>query len=261
MIQQATPPVADVIHLDPGIYRDMPDADYRRVCAISKSDLDKWADPTRDINPRNALMGTVFHAAILEPDIAREKVLVFSETRRGTKAWDACVDENPDKWIITPGEFDTIKGTVEAVKGHPEASRVRQHAIDNPTGTELVLVWRDESSGVLCKCKVDDVTPKAMIDWKTTGMYDSEKSSEAIATYGYDAQEAHYSAGHLACFGEVKPFAFIFASKRKDKGHPVWVHRATEAEMLSGQRTMKQLLALFARYNPDHPAVLNPGKE
>ena len=256
MIQQATPPVADVIHLDPGIYRDMPDADYRRVCAISKSDLDKWADPTRDINPRNALMGTVFHAAILEPDIAREKVLVFSETRRGTKAWDACEAENPGKWVITPGEFDTIKGTVASVKAHPQASRVRQHAIDNPTGTELVLVWRDESSGVLCKCKIDDATPKVVVDWKTTGMYDASKSSEAIATYGYDGQGAHYSNGYFASFNEVKPFVFIFASKRKDKGHPVWVHHASEAEMLSGQRSIKQLLALFARYNPDHPAVL-----
>ena len=249
-------PDTNAIHLEPGIYRNMPDEDYRRVCAVSKSDLDKWADPSREIDPRNALMGTVFHAAILEPDIAREKVLVFSDTRRGTKAWDAFLAENPDKWVLTPGEFDTIKGTVAAVREHPQASKARQHAVERPDDTELVLVWRDEDSGLLCKCKIDDVTDKVVIDWKTTGMYDSEKSCEAIATYGYDAQGAHYSAGYFALYGEAKPFAFIFASKRKDKGHPVWVHRASESEMLSGQRTMKQLLSLYARYNPEHPSLL-----
>lgn len=245
----------NTIHLEPGIYRNMPDDEYRRVCAVSKSDLDKWADPDREIDPRNALMGTVFHAAILEPDIARDRVMVC-EHRRNSKAWLEVVDANPAKWVLTTGEFDAIKGTVASVREHPQASKARQHALDHPDNTEMVLVWRDEDSGLLCKCKIDDVTEKVVIDWKTTGMYDAEKSSEAIATYGYDAQGAHYSAGYFALFGEAKPFAFIFASKRKDKGHPVWVHKASEAEMLSGQRSMKQLLSLFARYNPEHPSLL-----
>lgn len=248
-------PDTNGIHLEPGIYRNMPDEEYRRVQAVSKSDLDKWCDPARDIDPRNALMGTVFHAAILEPRVLKEK-LVVCESRRGSNAWKAAEEAGPDKWVVTTGEYDTLKGTIASVREHPQAGPVRKLAAEKSGDTELVLVWRDEASGVLCKCKMDQATSRTQIDWKTTGMYDSEKSPIAIATYGYDAQAAHYSAGYLATVGEVKPFVFIFASKRKDKGHPVWIHPATETEMLRGQRTMKQLLALFARYNPDHPAVL-----
>ena len=232
----------------PGVYRQVPDERYRRIKAISKSDLDKWAGGDSP-DPRVALVGHVFHAAILEPEIARERVVVCPH-RRNSKAWAEFEAEHHKDggWVLTKGEFEQVKGCVDGVKGHSLIADVRKAAMADRDKTEIVVVWEDEKTGLLCKAKIDQETSKCIIDWKSTGMFDSDGSPLAMARYGYGAQAAHYSAGWLAATGIELPMRFIFASKRADKGNPCWVYTPTEAELAAGRRSLDQLLHLYAKY-------------
>lgn len=235
----------------PGIYHDMDDDVYRAIPAVSKSDLDKWA-LGREIDPRTALIGTAFHAAILEPEIAKGKIAVC-EARRNSNAWKEFVEANPDKWVLTKKEYSTIVGMVGSVKEHPEVGKLREMGRANQKMTELVSIWQDEETGVMCKAKIDFASDNRIYDWKSTGS-DREGFAKSIGAFGYHVQAAHYMEA-WAAHHDALPFGFICCGKRADWQHPCWWFEIEEAWVLAGRQTRKQLLSLFARYNTDHPAT------
>lgn len=240
--------------MEPGVYSGMADADYRRIDAVSKSDLDRWTG-VPEPNERAALVGTVIHLAIPKPAEARERVLVCSD-RRNSKAWAACVDENPEKWVITTGEKAEIDNVMRAVKGHPKTGPLVEYARANPADTELVLVWRCPETGVLCKGMIDLRREARLNDWKTSGLHDRDAARVKVFDYGYDEQADHYSHGYEILTGAKLPLDLIFLSKRADKGNPIWRHEFDEVQLASARRSRMRLLRLFKQYNPAHPAVI-----
>lgn len=114
---------------------NLADADYRRFNAVSKSSLDQFAkspahykhaiiNGNRSAATSAMLLGSAFDTLLLTPDLFQQTYAVVPEVRRGTKAWDEFVAENPGKQLIKIDEMDQIHAMAIAVKKHPEAAKL-----------------------------------------------------------------------------------------------------------------------------------------
>ncbi len=91
---------------------------------------------------------------------------------------------------------------------------------------EVMLVWIDEETQVLCKCKIDMIRAgwQALGDIKTTENAEMTEFSKSIAEYGYDRQAAWYLDGAKACKIPINHFMIIPVEKKEPFGvsvHPV----------------------------------------
>ena len=228
--------------VEPGIYRSMPDHEYRAIDALSNSDLMAWAKGgDSDIDPKHADFGSSFHAIIGEPDVAASKIVAL-EPRQKRKDY-----AESGKWVMTASDYRKLQGCYQSFKDHPACGKLMEAARDNRENCELSLVWRDEATGVLCKARLDYVSDNAVYDIKTSSA-DPDTFAKSIAAYGYACQAAHYLAGAAACGLPARAFRFAVACKRPDKGHPCWIHELDEVTALMGQVERGRLVSLYQRF-------------
>lgn len=93
-----------------------------------------------------------------------------------------------------------VESMYAATMDHPDCARLFEPGTFTP---ELVVVWRDEATGLMCRAMIDAVpnygVHMTMVDLKTTKGHASPTSvSTTIARYGYHQQLAHYISGCLA---------------------------------------------------------------
>lgn len=227
-----------------GLYHAMPDAEYRALDALSNSDLMAWAkgDEARQIDPRAAVFGTAFHAVVLEPDVAKSK-LVCLEPRQKRNSYEG----GEDMLVLTNSDYQKLMGCYKSVQEHDTLSKLMELARSNRDRCEIVAVWRDDLTGIMCKAKIDQVTDKAVYDWKTT-QGDPDTFGKSISAFGYHVQAAHYLTGARAAGLPGEEFRFACASKRADKGHVCWMQGIDEDMLTAGFKTREMLMKLYSRY-------------
>ena len=229
--------------VEPGIYRSMPDAEYRAIDALSNSDLVAWAKGEQDKEPdaKALILGTAFHAKVLEPDVAERKIVILKE-RQTRKSYDG-----PDgMWVLNNSQGKTLDACYESATKHPQLSKLVGLAQADRSRCEVVVVWIDERSGIKCKAKIDQITDNAVYDWKTTNS-EPDSFSYSIGAFMYFVQAAHYLIGAKMCGVEVENFRFACVSKRKDKGHVGWIQEVSPDLMSAGIKTREILLGLYAK--------------
>ena len=237
--------------VEPGVYRQMPDAEYRAIDALSNSDLVAWAKGEQDkgIDPRNAIFGTAFHGIVLEPEVAKQKLVCLEPKQKR-----ASYDGPDDMWVLTNSEYAKLMGCYHTVSGnkaagiepHPQLGPLMKLARSSRGNCEVVVVWIDERSGIKCKAKIDQITDNAVYDWKTTNS-EPDSFSYSIGAFMYFVQAAHYLIGAKMCGVEVENFRFACVSKRKDKGHVGWIQEVSPDLMSAGIKTREILLGLYAK--------------
>jgi len=230
--------------VEPGIYRSMPDHEYRAIDALSNSDLTAWAKGEQDkgIDPRNAVFGTASHGIVLEPEVARQK-LVCLEPKQKRSSY-----EGPeDMWVLTNSDYQKLMGCFESMKAHPQGGKLLDYARDNRDRCEVALVWICPTTGLKMKAKVDLLSDEWLYDLKTT-QSDPDSFGYAIAAYLYLVQAAHYLIGAKECGLDVKGFRFACQCKRKDKGYPFWIHEVTPELLSAGIKMREVLVSLYARF-------------
>ena len=231
--------------VEPGIYRSMPDHEYRAIDALSNSDLMAWAKGgDSGIDPRNAIFGTAFHAIVLEPEVARAK-LVCLEPKQKRSSYDG----PEDNLVLTNSDYKKLMGCYQSVQEHDKLSKLMELARADRDKCEVVAVWQDET-GLMCKAKIDQHTDSHLYDWKTTNS-DPDSFGRSIGAFMYHVQAAHYMIGAKHCGIEVESFRFACASKRADKGHVCWLQEIDPDLMLAGIRTRSLFLNLYARYGQE----------
>ena len=229
----------------------MDDAEYFALPCLSNSDLSSWARGTaKDADDRNLFLGTIFHRMVLEPQKITERVQICDH-RRNTKLWKAFLDEHPDADVLTTGEYDSLMGMKLSIEQHPEIGKVLEHARANREQCEVVVIG--DIDNVRFKCKIDQLG-KSIIDWKSTGCLQAVDFAANVPAFDYDCQAYLYRRILESATGEVKPFAFICVSKRRDAGNPCWIHPCDDATLASGERMAMRMLGLWARHNTTHPA-------
>lgn len=226
MIKQAA-------QLEPGIYRNMPDEDYRALPYMSQSDLKKAILGGSDIDPAIAEFGTAFHMGILEPE-RFAKCIYETSHRRNSKGW-AKEREELGKHAITfpPGKLKKLREMAAGVNHHQGIQPLRTLANEDRSQCEVTVVA--ELEGVMCKCRIDQVHERFLLDWKTTSCQSSDDFVDRIVKYYYDVQAWWYSKLWETVTGEHKPLVFVCVGNIPP--FPCWITKPADLHLDYGERT------------------------
>jgi hypothetical protein len=190
--------------------------------------------------PRSKSMdiGTVAHAAILEPHIIRDvcraipaDVLSSNGARSGNK-WKEWAEVNAGKILLTANELTTIKGMFKSVYDHPRASQLLQ----SEGACEQSIFWECLETGLKRRCRVDKLVDGwGFVDVKTTHNVKPFAFSKTCVDYGYHQQAAFYSHGYEAAFGGEAP-SHAFIAVETEPPYLVRVYTLPERAVLEGER-------------------------
>lgn len=198
--------------MNPGTYIDVPDEDYFSSPGVSKSMLDEIHPPARlrakldglrNRKPTVAMkMGTLIHAAILEPDKPLPGVALCPETytsKEGeTKPWNGnagvCkawvrAQEEAGLLVLKQREMDDVQGCIRSIQ---ENDWCRSMFAD---GQGEVSIWSD-FAGILARCRIDFVPEgkDMLIDIKkvSDGKSDPDSFIRMAIDRNYHVQAASY---------------------------------------------------------------------
>ncbi|EAM5627379.1 exodeoxyribonuclease VIII [Salmonella enterica] len=257
--------------IQPGIYYDIPNEAYHAGPGVSKSQLDDIADtPAIYLWRKNAPVdtektktldtGTAFHCRVLEPEEFSKRFIIAPEFNRRTSAGkeeektflEECA--RTGRIVLTAEEGRKIELMYQSVMALP----LGQWLVESAGYAESSVYWEDPETGILCRCRPDKIIPEFhwIMDVKTTA--DIQRFRTAYYDYRYHVQDAFYSDGYRAQFGEIPIFVFLVASTTAECGsYPVEIFMMGEDAKLAGQREYRRNLQTLAEClnNDEWPAI------
>ena len=257
------------------VITDLPNEDYHNLSALgstsTKAILDDpalyiWSeDAPQDKSKLTATeFGQDFHLYFLESDSFEamyQELPAFNRRKADEKQAELdLIEEWKAKGItpITAEMMEKCKAMKASALAHPTVK-----AIMNMDGVaEHSYFWRDELSGVYCKCRPDwlvkDINdsnrlpdmPKdaeiLIMDVKTIGQFDRMESQ--IENLKYHVSAAHYKRGVELIEGKKACFVFVFVSTSMQMGrYPVQVVTLSDAAMFDGNESVEFALSEYAR--------------
>ncbi|MFW5871267.1 MAG: PD-(D/E)XK nuclease-like domain-containing protein [Verrucomicrobiota bacterium] len=263
-----------------GIHYGVPFSEYQDWNAINQSTLKEGcrsmahllnAYIAKPVESKSFALGHAFHAAVLEPDrFDTEYVL---EPEPGTyppvaDEWNAYREKNSDKgddwcatnfkrtnaWKTAMSAFGisnvgkakiTLQDlqTVKQMKAALFANRTWQKISEDAEHTESSMLWHD-TKNVLCKARLDMISPAGLIDLKTTEDASPKAFMRSIANYGYHFQAAFYQRGFNKITGKEVPVYFVVVEKTMPFG--VAVYAMPWSAIMAGNEVIETLLAEYA---------------
>lgn len=242
-----------------GLVPDMPAEVYHSIHAMSAGGLKRMKqspahfyglqlDPNRPEpgEPTPALKnGTMVHCAIFEPASFHDRYVVRPDgldmrTKEG-KAWAATV---AGMEIITAEQMNAAKGQREALLALPEIASLLADGVG-----ESSAFWIDETTGELCKCRPDWVSPAGdgvvIVDGKTCVDASPEGFSKAIWNFAYHLQAAWYADGYEKATGKTV-HGFVFAAVESAWPHAAAAYMLGDDVLDRARAENRRLLNLYA---------------
>ncbi|EFS5226709.1 exonuclease VIII [Salmonella enterica] len=257
--------------IQPGIYYDIPNEAYHAGPGVSKSQLDDIADtpaiylwrknaPVDTEKTKSLDTGTAFHCRVLEPEEFSKRFIIAPEFNRRTSAGkeeektflEECA--RTGRTVLTAEEGRKIELMYQSVMALP----LGQWLVESAGYAESSVYWEDPETGILCRCRPDKIIPEFhwIMDVKTTA--DIQRFRTDYYDYRYHVQDAFYSDGYRAQFGEIPTFVFLVASTTAECGrYPVEIFMMGEDAKLAGQREYRRNLQTLAEClnNDEWPAI------
>ncbi|EBF0275654.1 exonuclease VIII [Salmonella enterica] len=257
--------------IQPGIYYDIPNEAYHAGPGVSKSQLDDIADtpaiylwrknaPVDTEKTKSLDTGTAFHCRVLEPEEFSKRFIIAPEFNRRTSAGkeeektflEECARTGIT--VLTAEEGRKIELMYQSVMALP----LGQWLVESAGYAESSVYWEDPETEILCRCRPDKIIPEFhwIMDVKTTA--DIQQFRTAYYDYRYHVQDAFYSDGYRAQFGEIPTFVFLVASTTAECGrYPVEIFMMGEDAKLAGQREYRRNLQTLAEClnNDEWPAI------
>lgn len=262
------------IPTEPGIYRDIPNGDYDEIPAVRRTFAWKvfsaspahacWErDHDKPTKPKS--LGVMTHFAMLQPEEFPRSYAVMPafelDVANLTKSGDAPKSPKATGYyrgkaaefdsmcgrdgiaIVTQDDYDTAYHIGRNIRSHPDMQRFFQRGTRN----EAVSVWRDKSTGLLCKarydCLVEGDLPTA-VDVKTTADGSPWGFLRSVRKWGYYFQAAWYLAG-LRAHSYVSP-NFLFAVAETFGHHEVTVYELESETLMLGAHHCRAALDTIA---------------
>ena len=269
--------------MKPGIYQGMSYPDYAAIDAVRSSTLKLFKRSA--MHARHAMLhpkespaldrGHAVHACVLEPDkfanwvvaprkdgrIKESKTLADGTVILGKHDWAEWQAKHVGREIVSASDFDVCEGIVSAVYDHEAAVRL----LSGHGSNEVVVVWNDTETGILCKARLDRISTVGgwtfVTDLKTTRNATQWAFSKAAYDYGYHTSAAFYLDGLATLHPAERRFAFI--AVESDAPHGVSVFYPDEEFIGQGRRDYRRYLAEFHEAEqtgvwPGYPQVPRP---
>ena len=182
-----------MIDMNPGVYPDVPMADYLAWERYSRSWLAgliagdspravRHAQTTHRASTDAQAFGSAFHLLVFEPMNSLEGIVVAPKRARRSKvdkeAWEAFEQENADKIIVKAEDWETMRRMADALAADPVAAQY----LDGVQDREVSVTWEepflwapgelgDRMRSLPMKARIDGLDPEAgvIVDLKTTG--------------------------------------------------------------------------------------------
>ena len=224
-------------------YNDIEGVNWSTLKALRDSPLHYryTLEHGREDTPQLAL-GRVTHALIFEPETFARDYAVYEDGDRRGKAWEAFTAEPEGRTIFKPSEIDDAVAMAEAVRRHPLA----EPYLDGGR-FEQVLTWKDQPTGIDCKCKADWIVPRRrlLVDLKTTQSIDGRRFGASAARFGYHGQLAHYEAGVKSALGWA-PEEIAIIAVESHAPYDVGVFVVGDDTLHAGREEVRELLDRLA---------------
>jgi hypothetical protein len=213
-------------------------------------------------NPRppgpSLVVGNAVHTLAMEPELFGSKYVYVPKTYENPnndppttkwnwgakvcKAWGA-EQEAAGKTIIRkaaqqfPRPKEAVEGMAGAITGHPLAGRLLSGGM-----CEVCIVWVDNSSGVLCKTRLDYIRPgkgggEIIVDIKTAIDVSADAICRSFYNFGYQIQAA-MGWDALEAIGK-QPERYLYVAVRNKKPYMVNVVEAEEPVLEMGRGQYK----------------------
>lgn len=159
------------------------------------------------------LVGSAFHALVLEPDVFKSTYAFEPNMDKRTKAGKEYIAEwkelNKNIPIHLPGKYEEMLFDMkESLVKHPLYAEL--FVFNEYSEVETIKLF--DLSGYKCKSKIDyyNSIRNYIVDIKTCNSVSEEDIIESIEKYHYDVQAAFYTDGIKA-----DKFYFVFVQKKK----------------------------------------------
>lgn len=272
----------------PGLYPDLTYDQYNAIPAIRGSDLTPYL-----VSPRRARwkknhppssealrLGLAYHTAILEPHLFEQDVAVLGpccmELKSGKRKGQPCMnagkyfinnrsycgthgdESQADKrrTIISEQELNQIISAKTALMQRPAITEI----LNKPHQNELTGVWQDETTGELCKFRLDQKNvdgEQEFVELKTTSAptLNAYHCESEIRKYGYHIKAAFQQAGCKALGIDSDYYLFLFIQTTQDCD--VAAYWLSENTMELGDQIARKCLAdlVKARDTNTYPGV------
>jgi len=208
---------------EPGIYRDMPMAEYlalplmsaSRLEILRRSPLQYKYSLTEPPKATSALeRGTAIHMAVLEPLLFEGHYVVLGQcegmTQRGTpctyqgsvyrhgQSW--CKTHDPERGqpmedvhVLSQADYDAVLGARDMILAHPRARSLFEGRGD----FEVTIIFDDPETGIRCKIRPDRLVERAglVVDLKSTRDGSPWAFPRQAENLGYFRKLAFYRRG------------------------------------------------------------------
>lgn len=195
--------------------------------------------------PTDAMaIGSVFHTAVLEPDLFETSVACCPSSSRATKEgkaeWASFNAQNSDKICLKKDDIETILRMRDSVLSHKEAVKWLTGEI------EVSGFWTD-NLGMKYKIR-PDVLPGAgiCVDLKSTKDASVEGFRKEAANYLYHFQAAFYLEG-LTEITNIPHEHFVFVAVEKEPPFAVNVFIASHEFIQKGREEVKKAMDILTK--------------
>lgn len=233
-----------------GIYRNMPDAEYRAIDACNQGSLkyiSEWSPLHLDYRrkhpepPTPALRrGSGVDCLLFDGEEAFSgRFAVFGRSKADQDAKRAWLEAG--KIPLADGEIELCHDMAEAVKRHEIAAAILATEGDN----QLSIVWKDKETGCPCKGRLDMDRPtwNGVADLKSTDCANPESFTDSIQRFRYHWQAAFYLAG-MAALGQPRK-EWIFVVVESEPPHAVMTYRLDPTAITIGAQELQPFLKLW----------------
>ena len=225
-------------------------ADYHSGSEISSSkakDILKfgpksyWAlhvDKNRPKKEPTAAMklGTMVHAAVLEPDLFKStyKVVSSRSTKKGKEEAENVLSQGLEP--CTKSDYDLCIKMRDSVHSDLVAKELLTNGV-----AEKSYFWKDEKTGLNCKCRPDWLNKDIIVDLKTSRSGVSPKEfAKTVVQFQYHLQASWYLSG------VQKASKFIFIVVRSEYPYDVATYELDTEALKEGQRLSRDALEQIA---------------
>ncbi len=192
------------MRMQAGIYFNLSNDDYHNDDAISNSGVKNLLDcPTKywwnsPLNPNKEPLdtkalriGKLYHCLLLEPEKFQDEFLVLPKGKMLKSFLKERGLEEEDISHLTQvrdGDIEEADKAIKEIKNDPFYTGWFDGGYP-----EVSIFWKDQDSGLMCKCRFDYLNTTFAVDYKTT--QDVTDIKRTIASYNYNLQSAIYLRG------------------------------------------------------------------
>ena len=243
----------DFSKLEPGVYFDVPAADYHALPALSSSGCKTLItecpaiyrheqDNPEDDDPSNdMLVGSAAHVINLEPHLWATRVVIIDATD-----WRKKDAQEQKAAALIEGKVPLLKKQVDTVLAMQE--RFKQEVGDQLTAgrAEVSYLWEEYRRGVLMKGRPDWRADDGslLVDYKTTTNVHPDALRARVFDNWHHVQAALYIEGHEVLCGRTPGWLWIAQATKPP--YLVTVARPTNATLHIAMERADEAIRTYA---------------